>query len=118
MAEFQEVMAHFKRMCEYYQRKQECPMGCIMSGMNRSQCMREAFEKPITTEKTIMQWAAEHPEPVYPTWFEWLEEQKILAAAKSEGTETIFDTVLPTPAMFDSIPADVAEALKIPPKEG
>ena len=22
-------------------------------------------------EKTIMQWAAEHPEPAYPTWEEW-----------------------------------------------
>lgn len=22
-------------------------------------------------EKTIMKWAAEHPEPIYPTWKEW-----------------------------------------------
>lgn len=116
MAEFQDVARQYNRMCDAY----PICAGCELQGKNI--CTKSVPQWMISDseiiEKTVMKWAAVHPEPVYPTWFEWLEERGILAAAKSDGTETIFDTVLPTPAMFDSIPADVAEALKIPPKEG
>ena len=30
--------------------------------------------KAEAIEKHIMQWAAEHPEPVYPTWKEWRDK--------------------------------------------
>lgn len=118
MAEFVQTMKDWRRMCQYMDKEygnsscDNCPLGGCSAVYEM--CGKENF---TNMERDISAWAADHPEPVYPTWFEWLEERKILAAAKSEGTETIFDTVLPTPAMFDSIPADVAEALKIPPKE-
>lgn len=98
MAEFQDVMKQFDRMCWYYQRKRECPMGCPMNGVNISQCRKVAFEEPIVTEKTVMAWAAEHKEPVYPTWWDWL-------AAGGLDPD-------------DPIPADIAQKLGIEPKEG
>ena len=120
MAEFQEVMAHFKRMCEYNQHKQECPMGCIMSDMNRPQCMREAFEKPKTTEKTIMAWAAEHQEPVYPMWCEWLADKGVVDVARMpvDYSGGIVTEIKPSGKMYARIPADIAQKLGIEPKEG
>lgn len=114
MAEFQEVMKQWVRV-----RKATASRHFDEDDV-LSVYPLEAYDDALIAdiEKNVMQWAAEHPEPVYPTWAEWLTEQKIITAAKSVGTETMYDTVLPMPAMFDSIPADVAEALKIPPKEG
>ena len=116
MAEWMEVMNQFDRMCSYYQREDECPMGCPMSGVNISQCRKIAFECPDSVERTVMSWAAEHP-VIYPTWYEWLEAAGIVCKAKSEYSQ-IYDTVLPTPKMFDPIPADIAEKLGIKPKVG
>ena len=57
-------------------------------------------------EKNVMQWAAEHPEPVYPSYLEvfgwghkktWAEIKDILA---------------------NPIPADLAKKLNVEPKEG
>ena len=62
---FQEVMKQFDRMCWYYQRNNECPMGCPMNGVNISQCRKIAFTEPKTTEKTVMDWAADHEDNRY-----------------------------------------------------
>jgi hypothetical protein len=53
-------------------------------------------------EQTVTEWAAEHPEPVYPTWGEWL--QRLYNSMNYAG---IFIT---------PIPADIAEKLGIEPK--
>lgn len=103
MAEFQEVHRQFDRMCWYYRRKCECPMGCPMDGMNISQCRKIAFECPDSVENTVMSWAAEHPEPVYPTWNKYLY--------KKFGHTTYA-------RLNDPIPADIAEKLGIEPKDG
>lgn len=110
MAEFQEVMKQFDRMCWHYQRKRECPMGCPMNGVNISQCRKVAFEEPIVTEKTVMSWAAEHP-VVYPTWREWLISIGVIGQMSTHSV--IADTLSMTP-----IPADIAEKLGLQPKEG
>ena len=57
-------------------------------------------------ERKVMSWAAEHPEPVYPTWREWLSEQGVLSAGG------LWEKA------FEPIPADIAEKLGIQPKEG
>ena len=107
MAEWMEVMSQFDRMCRHYQRKRECPMGCPMNGVNISQCRKVAFEQPEVTEKTVMDWAAEHPEPVYPTWFEYLY---------AINNPDYFDlTEFYTWMRHTPIPADIAQKLGIEP---
>lgn len=102
MAEWMEVMNQFDRMCLYHQRKHECPMGCPMSGVNISQCRKIAFECPDSVERTVMSWAAEHPEPVYPTWGEYLHTLHNEPSSRE---------------LSKPIPADIAEKLGIEPKE-
>ena len=62
-------------------------------------------------EEIVMQWAAEHPEPVYPTWYEYVWSQ----LAKKEP---ISDHDLATWMENNRIPADIAQKLGIEPKEG
>lgn len=107
MAEFLEVHRQFDRMCWYYQRKCECPMGCPMNGVNISQCRKIAFELPEVTEKTVMSWAAEHPAPTYPSWYRWL----IMMGAIGSVEDLFSD-------LQREIPADIAQKLGIEPKEG
>ena len=129
---FQEVMAHFQRMCKYYQRKQECPMACPMNGVNISQCRKVAFEKPKETEEIVMAWAKEHPEPVYPTWGEWLESEGICFSRLTNYEKVhgftipkVFEYQIDGKTAFicgdrvnSPIPADIAQKLGIEPKEG
>lgn len=113
MAEFQEVMRQINRMCWHYQRKRECPMGCPMNGVNISQCRKIAFEEPKETEKIVMSWAAEHPDAVYPTWLEWLENMGIVfykPFSETEARATIFG-----PEAVKPIPSDIAEKLGLEP---
>ena len=102
MAEWMEVTNQFNRMCLYYQRKHDCPMGCPMNGVSISQCRKVAFDRPKETEEIVTQWAAEHPEPVYPTWGTWL------------GTKYDYDL---REILYTPIPADIAQKLGIEPKE-
>jgi site-specific recombinase XerC len=60
----------------------------------------------------IMKWAANHPEPVYPTWEEWLITQGVIKENPSGGVG------YPMPKLFEHIPADIAQKLGIEPKEG
>ena len=116
MAEWTEVMKQFDRMCWHYQREHKCPMECPMGGVNISQCRKIAFEFPGSVERIVMSWVDEHSEPVYPTWFEWLEDIGIVSKAKSEYSQ-IYDVVLPALKMFEPIPADIAKKLGIEPKD-
>lgn len=114
MAEFQEVHRQFDRMCWYYRRKCECPMGCPMDGMNISQCRKIAFECPDSVENTVMSWAAEHPEPVYPKWGDWLAEMGLISW--ENNGEGIYSVMVPTFKMCTQIPADIAQKLGIKPR--
>lgn len=72
MAEFQEVMRQLKRMCSSYGTR--CT-GCVIG--NDDECClyikapnswEDADTKDV--EAKVMKRAAEHPEPVYPSWNE------------------------------------------------
>lgn len=69
MAEFQEVMRQIARLCAVTPCSESCPL--------ESECMNLAqVAEPIHAERIereIMSWAAEHPEPVYPTFYDWIE---------------------------------------------
>ena len=59
MAEYQEVIKHFKRMCESY--GDSCN-GCpIEEQRGIFYCWRWITEEPVKAEEIIMNWAKEHP---------------------------------------------------------
>ena len=65
-------------------------------------------------EDEMVKWAAEHPEPVYPPWGEWLEKQGVVKLVQEDGA--------PYYALLreieDPISPDIAQKLGIEPKEG
>jgi len=104
VAEFQEVMRQNKRMCQSV----KCCKCDIyrLCGEDLSKCQRFINNNPEKAEEVIMSWAAEHPEPVYPTWYRWL----IMMGAVGSVEDLFSDLQRP-------IPADIAQKLGIEPKE-
>ena len=66
-------------------------------------------------ELRIMSWAADHPEPVYPTWAEWLMEHGLVYASDSAYMKPWF--VVNQRRIEKPIPDDIAQKLGIKPKE-
>ena len=124
MAEFTEVMRHARRMCESFSdgHCSECPIGnakvleCGITVTSEMDCEE--------VERRVMQWAQEHPEPVYPTWREW-QNSTFKDAHKhitpcAFGSRNRFKCEGKTcyVCMDQQIPADIAKKLGINPKEG
>ena len=125
MAEFTEVMRQARRMCKE-QQNINC---CVRCPINKNGCMVAADAEYVDyadAEQEIMHWAAEHPEPVYPTWNEWYRKNfpdayydskricpMVFACKRNCDSETNCDKCRDRP-----IPADIAEKLGIKPKEG
>lgn len=136
MAEFQEIIREFHRLCET-QRKthkntcDKCPIKIATMG-TMFQCYRYVLEKPKVAESIIVAWAAEHPEPVYPTWGEWLESEGICFSRLTNyerigglSIPQVFDYQIDGETAFicgdkvnTPIPTDIAQRLGIKPKEG
>lgn len=114
MAEFQEVMRQYKRMC-YGKACSDCDFYKFkMSLSHQMACLRFLKEYPVEAEALVMNWAAEHPEPVYPTWVEYLVGIGVIPhEIRLETEDALMDTHLLKP-----IPADIAQKLGIEPKEG
>ena len=123
MGEFTEVMRQARRMCESVRDGQcsECPIGnakvleCGITVTSEMDCKE--------VERRVMQWAAEHPEPVYPTWREWQnstfpDAHKFIKPCEF-GRRDQFNCTGKTciECMEQQIPADIAEKLGIKPKE-
>ena len=69
-------------------------------------------------EEDALKWAAEHPEPVYPTFAEWLYESFLKWCqanhpGRAKDEKAWFDYLYET-----RIPEEMAEKLGIEPKEG
>ena len=124
MAEFTEVMKQARRMCKE-QQNIDC---CVRCPINKNGCMVVADAEYVDyadAEQEIMHWAAEHPEPVYPTWNEWYRKNFpdayydskricpiVFACKRNCDSETNCDKCRDRP-----IPDDIAEKLGIKPKE-
>ena len=130
MAEFQEVCKQWSRMCANCNcgNKQQddggklCP---IIYRHNGYPCDDTIVDMTLAgiaqLEEIVMDWAAEHPVPVYPTWGEWLAEQgelcknwkdiRVISSAGNSAAGVIG-------WFYKNIPADIAEKLGIEPKEG
>ena len=106
MAEFQEVMRQYDRMCSHYEECAGCPfhrnvIWCIKKIGGK----RYVNEHARPAEEIIMAWAAKHPEPVYPSYIE------VFGWAHKKTWAEIKD-ILANP-----IPADLAKKLNVDPKE-
>lgn len=123
MAQFTEVMRQARRMCESFRdgHCSECPIGdanvleCGIAITSEMDCEE--------VERRVMQWAAEHPEPVYPTWREW--QKSVFPDAEIDITPCEFDSSNRFncgkkrcyQCIAEPIPADIAEKLGIKPKK-
>lgn len=120
--EFQKVMRQWRRFCKSHSNCGECEFdGKGICG--------EAHLTDIPyadIELRIMAWAAEHPEPKYTTWAEWLlkfgaarrvpiGEPWPVEFADGSMLEPCYEIVVKE---NERIPADIAQKLGIEPKEG
>jgi len=126
MAEFQEVMRQWARMCEANSYCDNCPMQKeYLPYMLCSEGGIKSVENADDAERIIMSWAAEHPEPVYPTWEEWLQSVGVMESSQGllrrTQSQLLIDGIpahaIPTRKVLEPIPADIAEKLGIKPKE-
>ena len=110
MAEYVEVMKQKKKMCN----STLCCKCNIFhfAGEDIGNCQQFISNNPSKAEEIIMSWAAEHPEPQFPSWGEYLTQ--IGAVNLVEQTQTYVHTAL----FFKPIPDDIAQKLGIEPKEG
>lgn len=117
MAEFTEVWKQWTRMCGAHEDCSECPMrelGCNLE----FPCNQKKFS-PDLIEHIVMEWAKAHPEPVYPTFAEWLNSIGVAISDRPFPAPDIPVYVFQVNAkMFEPIPADIAQKLEIEPKEG
>ena len=131
MAEFTEVMRQAKRMCSSFGEGccDDCPLNSAIQVdtdcyRNLCICVAGGFEEAYKLiEERVMQWAAEHPEPVYPTWREWqnstFPDAEIDITPCTFGSRDRFkcDYKTCTECTEQQIPAAIAEKLGIKPKE-
>lgn len=122
MAQFTEVMRQAKRMCESFSDGcRECPIG----DANALECgiTVTSWMDCEEVERRVMRWAAEHPEPVYPTWCEWqnsrFPDAHNFIRPCEFGSRDRFecDKKMCYECKTEPIPADIAEKLGIKPKE-
>ena len=112
MAEFTEVMHQWARMCEAYDMCKKCALNWEdIQFCHVPDTPRGAVD---FIERTVMDWAAKNPEPVYPTWFEWFAQ---LGLAYKDDDCTAGGHRINVAALSKPIPADIAEKLGIKPKE-
>lgn len=105
--EFREVMKQWRRFCKSHSNCGECEF-------NGKGICGEAHLSDVSyadIELRIMAWAAENPESVYPTWYEWLKDMG-LTFHDAESSWIGF-----TERIHHPIPADIAQKLGIEPKE-
>ena len=103
MAEFQTVIKQFKRLCNSADRD------CSRCGLNGMGCsVADIVNNSIDFEKRVMDWAAEHLGPQYPSWGEFLCNIGLIHDC-TESEEVVF-------RLFNNvIPAEIAQELGIEP---
>ena len=121
MSEFTDVMRQARRMCKAQEDCESCPLWNTANFFCKLDTTCYSDDSAI--ESIIMQWAAKHPEPVYPTWDEW--QNSVFPDAEIDISPCEFGSYdrfkcSETPCdkcMKRQIPADIAEQLGIKPKE-
>ena len=123
MTDFVQTMKDWRRMCMAMEklRPDDSCCGCRLEGYGCPAIYEEdsSHVDYADVEKNVTAWAAEHPEPRYPTFGEWLEKQGIVKLVNSDRYEEDGRKVyMLLESVENQIPADIAEKLGIEPKEG
>lgn len=114
MSDFVQTMKDWRRMCMAMEklRPDDSCCGCSLEGCGCPAIYEEdsSHVDYADVEKNVTAWAAEHPEPQYPTWEEWLITQGVIKENPNGGVGW------PMPKLFEHIPADIAQKLGVKPK--
>lgn len=121
MAEFATVLKQLHRMCAD-NACNDCPVFyqgyCQVLGGGNDMMIESEIER------VVMRWAAEHPEPQYPTWEEWQKTNFpgaqlniCLAMFKGNVRQSCASTAC-RECRHRPIPAEIAKKLGIKPKGG
>ena len=111
MAEFVDVIRQTKRICKSVNGNcGRCLMG-EFSCPNYARFDSTDEQEFIDFANAVMTWAAENPEPVYPTWGEWLMSIGVINGVHPYGAIDALGN------LKQPIPADIAQKLGIEPKE-
>ena len=125
MAEFQEVAREYNRMCaSFIDNCEDCRIN-PHEGNNIFACRNNVIKHPEKYEGLIMQWAAEHPEPVYPTWAEWLNSTGLIkhdtgqfcVHMPNQYLYEVKEVDILNEVAYKPIPTDIARKLGLQPKE-
>ena len=113
-----DFLKSWKRMCNSMTEMNGCEDCPIVRNTHGERCgdMPCEMQDVKSIAREVEKWAAEHPEPVYPTWGEWLLKQGVIYAGTERRNGFTYQTV--TDKLFAQIDADIAEKLGIEPKEG
>ena len=128
MADFVQTMKNWRRMCKAQDelRGDRACYGCPLESYGCPSIYDDVDNADYAdVENKVNAWAAEHPEPVYPTWREWLIKLGIVSfepdfrALLDASPTTLANTVRAYINEEGSkpIPADIAQKLGIEPKE-
>lgn len=117
MAEYINTIKEFKRMCKYYNGAckpayVDCPLYEWGKGCNISHCRLIAFDQPEHFVGTVVRWADEHPEPVYPEWYTWLASMDVVPEKVPRDVASMLADI----GLLRQIPAHTAQRLGIEPK--
>ena len=115
MADFVQTMKDWRRMCITANdgpdttKCDNCPMGeSRLCGFEKSDIGDHELQE---AETFITTWAAEHPEPVYPSMAKYLEQFGIIIRRDGAVEADFFKA-------HEPMDADIAQKLGIEPKEG
>lgn len=99
-----DFMKNWKQMCNSMTEMNGCEDCPIVINTHGARCgdMPGEMHDVESIAREVEKWAAEHPEPVYPTWYEYLTDMY-------HATWNMIKD--------KSIPADTAQKLGIEPKE-
>jgi len=75
MTNFAQIMRDWQRMCKYYDEhyQEDCCHICPIHNCDAIWAMDETTDWG-KIEEIVNTWAAEHPEPKYPSWREYLKK--------------------------------------------
>lgn len=120
MTNFTQTMRNWQRMCKYFDKhyEDECCRICLIHNCDAIWAMDEATDWG-KIEEIVNTWAAEHPEPKYPTWREYLRKMglttpKSVYFSNEDGAGVKLEDDLAEKA-DQPIPAEIATALGLEP---
>lgn len=117
MAEFKNVHRNMVRMCDAMRAEDNGCAPCPLDGIC-AKFITLSEDAIATIERVVTEWAAEHPEPVYPSWEEgWRQlfpEAKRTPCPDNLGLKNCTHVVC-TVCKSRPMPAEVAEKLGIKP---